>query len=457
MSKRTSAPRSIRKSSSSASRDKGSLVRSIASLRPLSWCVAFLVAYSIAVAQDAERTNSADTRARVRRLLDEAGAGSSANSDGTIRVEGGNSLSYPDRSILLEFLGDVRRNTIESLGGSEMFGGGGVPFFILRAVEPEGGGNSGSKAEIKYPFFRFLPSRMTPQARRLSVTLDVANPTNGLDARALAAHVVDCFLGAAVAGHAGVAETSSRVAAAELAWNRPPQWFSSGLARSFETEVRQSDFDRIRSEWARAAYPPLVHLAARDSSFAEADEALAAELVSWWISFPDLKARWKKLCERLAAGQPWTPELFIETALGDRSGDIAADRAWDLWFVSRRRAVLSPGATTRAKIVRTLAMMHLVPGRDGVPADFATSPQPLVRILDDEARPWAAAVARKKLDALVRESVGRGDDFRTASATLAEILARIADNRSPGRNAAQRIIDALDAMAESATVVYPFS
>lgn len=376
----------------------------------------------------------------MREILYRAQAETSASSDGSIVVDGGGALQYPERSVLLELLGDVRARVAAALGPAFFPASSRLKVVLRASID-------GTDPETRHAFVAppgFDAFRGDGGEGGIAVTLAVRNPEDGLDARVLVARAVEGLLGAAVVADGG----SARNRAPNSAF-RIPRWFSAGLARTFDLAARQEDFDKVRAGWARGMIPPVRHLATVDSAFAEADEALAAELVSWWLSFPDAAARWEALRGRIAAGEPWTPKLFFETA--SRDGDeMEADRNWDAWLISRRRTILSPGVTTRAAVARALSILVLRPGLDGVPEDFAASPQPLVRLLEKEARPWRAAVAGRKAQLLARESIGRGDAFRNAAAEIAEVLGRLAEGKAPGKRDAVRLESAMDALSRSA-------
>lgn len=388
---------------------------------------------------DAADGGDGGVRARVRRLLEESGGFSNANSAGTFRVGGAGFSEYADRSVLLEFMGDVRLRVEASLPGLFPENCDAAVSLFASSPAAEGGAQEG----VAYVA---APSFSAPVRRGAGffagARIDVENPGGGLDARAVAGRVVEALLGAAVA-------TDAASARAPRPPRPPARWFAAGLARTFDSAARQADYDATRGAWSRARLPPVSHLAGADSPWPDADPALAAELVSWWLSFPDPAGRWAALRGRLASGEPWTADLFFATGPGPDAA--AADKDWDAWLVSRRRMVLTPGVTTRAHVVRALAALDLVPGEDGVPADFADRPQPLARLFEPSARDWAPAAASAKLAELARLSAGRGDAFRAASQRLSALLARVAARRRLPPGAAAEAAAALAALAESAT------
>ena len=384
---------------------------------------------------DVESGPSAESvRRKVRELLWAAESETTSDSSGSTRIDGNGILGYAERSVLKDFLSDVRGRVEAALPS---FCPGASPVLCV-SVFTNAACADGAPAFVRPPVFRRAAGR---DGARTDIALAVENPGNGLDARKLAERAVDGLLGAAVAA---AAPGGPPAAAA----NRPPPWFAAGLARTFDVAARQTDYDSTRASWSHASLPPVSALVSADSPFPSADPALAAELVSWWLSFPGKKERWAEMRGRLAAGEAWGPALFFATGPG---GDAqAADRDWDSWLVARRRLVLSPGTTTRAHVVRALAAMNLVPGADGVPADLGGGPRPLADIFGPSASSWAQAAAAAKLETLARLSAGRGDGFRAAAGTLSGLLAPVAAGRRAPDGAAETARAALAALAGSA-------
>ena len=379
-------------------------------------------------------------RRAARELAREADAGVNSSSDGALRVEGNGALDYPARSELLEFLGTVRAKTEAALPGA--FPPGSGPMLVVSAVT-NGEAAAGTVAAVR----RAAVSRPVPRDGALSVPvrIKIGNPAGEIDARALAARAVEGLLCASVAAAAEFLPPGSAAGRPVP----PPRWFASGLARHFDASSRQDGYDSTRANWARARLPPVGNLASADSPFPDADDALAAELVAWWLSFPDRASRWALLRGRLAAGEPWTAQLFFETSLGPGS-PLDADRDWDSWLVSRRRRVLTPGTTTRSHVVHALSSLALVPGEGGVPADFPEPSAPVLRLFDPDTQAWAPRAAAVRIETLGRLSAGRGDEFREAAQKLSAALAAVASGRRFGPGAKENASAALAALAGSA-------
>ena len=181
-----------------------------------------------------------------------------------------------------------------------------------------------------------------------------------------------------------------------------------------------------------------------------ADPAVAAQLVAFWLSFPDPGRRLRTLCLRLAHGVPWSPELFFSTSVGDAS-PLAGDRAFDAWLYARTARILSVGVTTPSLVARTRVRMQIFPGRDGVPADWADAPQPLERLLEPDSAPWAPAVARELRAWILRQAAGRGDAYREAARLYAEFFSDVLAGGRRLRGASDRLSDARAALDASAT------
>ena len=383
-------------------------------------------------------------RAAVERLRSEVES-ETANADRSVRVVGP-ALTFSERSVLLGFTEDLRAALEQQLGARGVRGPltsavafrGPAYHLLVHAVEDPEGTNRVASISLALHPLRNEAALRTPPAR-----LTIFNPENALDPHDFAAHVVDALLRLKVLYAAPPAAPGAPAPAP------PPPWFAAGLARLQDASVRQPDFDAVRAQWFDAALPPLREMVGRDAPFPSADSAVAAQLAAFWLSFPDVPARFASLAARLGAGEPWSAALFLSTAVGT-ADERAGDRAFDAWLWDRDVHILTPGATTPRLVARTLVAMQLFPGQDGVPADWADRPQPLERLLEPEAAPWAAETAALLRARILRLSAGRGDAFREAAGLYAAALQDAAAGGRRARGAAARFEAARAAMTAAA-------
>ena len=350
---------------------------------------------------------------RVARLA--MGIGTNAvlrSGDGAIRILAPD-LSPADRAVLLDFAIDLRDALEAKLGvrGAPPDEARHATFrtddcrLMISCVADPAGTNAPARIETR------LDPHRAGRNWQIPLVATVSNPENGLDPHDLAVRIVRGWIDLKVLTPAWAAADAGRPAG-----HGPtpfPAWFAAGLARSLDPATRQEDFDRVRDALFRGRVPPLPALLAADAPAPAADPALAAQLVEFWLSFPDAPRRFGELCRALSEGRPWGAEPFLATSL--RKADaFGADADFAAWMERRSSRILSPGETTGSLVSRTLAEMQLFPGRDGVPADFADAPQPLERLLEPEAREWAPAAARALKHAALRRAIGRGDAYRAA-------------------------------------------
>ena len=413
--------------------------------RLLSASAVFALFVSAAASAAEQPVSGADAaeRAKIEKLrrLAAQGAAETANA-GRTTVVTGEILPFADRTVLLGFVDDLRTALEGQLGargaGAEdaaavSFRGPGFRV-LVRASEDLGG--PGIPASVRTS----LHPRRDASSVLPAAVVDVFNPADGLDSREFAENVVDAFL-------------RLKILYSAVPGGAPPKplprWFSAGLSRLLDASVRQKDFDETRDLWFRAGLPVLPQMLAEDAPFPSAEPALAAQLAAFWLSFPEPAARFRELCRLLGSGVPWSAGLFLSTSAGP-SDPLAGDRAFDAWMWGRVRHVLTPGDTTPELVSRTLVAMQLVPGRDGVPADFADRPQPLERLLEPENAAWAPAAATALRVKALRLAAGRGDAYRAAVEEFAAILADLAAGGRRARRAAGRLPAARDALTRSA-------
>lgn len=366
---------------------------------------------------------------RIRRLALQGGAdGSLPSSDGTIRVSG-TALVPADRAALLGFVSDLRDALEAKLGarGAAPEDAAAASFrtydyrILLRALPDPADSNAPARVEIR------LDPRHEGRESHFPAVVTLYNPANGLDSHLLGDRLVAGLLDLAVLSRAwDAADAAGGTGTARPVPFAP--WFAAGLARSLDPATRQDDFDRVRDALSSGRLPPLPSLLAADAPAPNADPALASQLVEFWLSFPGRPRRFGELRDALAAGRPWTAELFLGTSLRKTDAAAAAERFAE-WTKQRSRLVLSPGETTDSLVDRTFAAMRLVPGKGGVPEGIADGPMPLEKLLEPDAREWAPDAARHLKAEVLRGAIGRGDAYREACGLFAAFFDEAAKPR----------------------------
>ena len=386
-----------------------------------------------------------------RRFLDDDSRLYNADRSTTVEAP---SLGHADRSTLLGFVDDLRTALETELGarGAPQAVAPAVSFrgaqnhVVLRVAPPAEPGPEGVPSTPPRVETRVLPYPVGPNSgtARFFLLATIEGDVAALDSRALAFRLVDGLLRLTIASLSGEAGNAPRPVP-------PPAWFSRGLAELLDPAGRQADYDAVRDLWFSAGLPPLPALLSPDDPHADSDPAIAAQIVAFWLSYPDVPSRFRDLAAALAGGTPWSAALFLRTSVGDGTDPFAADRAFDAWLYGRVRRILSLGATTPELVARTLVALQLHPGRDGVPADFADAPQPLERLLEPGSRKWAPAAASALRAYVLRQAAGRGDAFRAAAGQFADVLGDIAARGARAPRAAERLSAAREAMTSSAT------
>lgn len=365
---------------------------------------------------------SNEATARIQRILGET-EGTVRLPDWSIRVAG-KDYSFVDKNALLRFLSDLRDEAEARLGARDAPWDDAPPvsfrtdaFGILLRLVPGPDGTNGP-ARVR--------SRLDPHRAghdwQPALVVTVENPA-ALDPPELRETVVKGLFDLAV-----LTEAWRRADASGKAPDRQPHpvapWFAAGFSRVLEPAMRQDDADAALAAAVRNRLPPLSVLLATLGDGPAARPVLAAQLVDFWLSFPGPGRRFFDLRDRLAGGEEWSAALFLETGCG--LAGSAADEAFASWIESREGHVLAPGRTSRGRVAWTLEAMQLFPGRDGVPAGFAESPQPLERLLEPDCREWAPAAALALGARFSRAAIGRGDDYRAACGVLVDFFAEAA-------------------------------
>lgn len=415
--------------------------------RPL--LLLYLGAAGLASAQELPPLNPAsegltpERIAEIRRIFQVESE--TTSSDQSIRIVG-DCISYPDKSTLLSFTEDVRaalERTLRAPSAKTTDDSRAVTFrgpqfrILIRGSlsEPDAISN-GAPASVRSR----LASNRTGTETRPGLTLLLTNPGPQLDPHELSEHIVDGLIRLKILS----------MSAPDQRPTPPPAWFTRGITRTFDPQGRQPDYDHVRSLYFAGKLPPAGYLTGTSPALVLAEPAIATELLSFWLSYPDVPGRFRTLCQRLAAGDAWTPALFFETCMGVRD-PVLADRAFDAWMADRTSNVLSLGLTTPEFARRTAVRLQLFPGRNGVPAELGDSPLPMETLLEPAAAAWAPEAARHLRAEALRAAAGRGDAFREACETIADILKKIEAGRPP-RNAARLLGIAREQILNSANV-----
>ncbi|MGN0844219.1 MAG: hypothetical protein ACI4QT_03250 [Kiritimatiellia bacterium] len=367
-----------------------------------------------------------------------------SNSDQSICVAG-DCIPYPDKTVLLNFTEDVRsvlERTLRAPAAKTVPDSQAVTFhgpqFKIRLYGRLSSPDAATNGSPSHIATKLTPYRIGHE-NLATLTLTITNPGERLSPHELSYRLVDGLVRLKVLSYATPAKRSSP----------PASWFTLGLTRSFDPQGRQPDYDAVRTLYFAGRLPPLASLVGENPAVTLANPELTTELAIFWLSFPDVPARFRTLCTRLGQGEPWSADLFLETSIGSTDRQ-KADRLFDLRMARRAADVLSLGVTTPEYAKRTAIALQLFPGKYGVPADFADTPQPLELLLEPETAKWAPQTARLLRAEALRAAAGRGDKFREAAEAIAEVLHGISIGKPP-KNAARILQLAREQMLNSAT------
>ncbi|NLB69322.1 MAG: hypothetical protein GX804_06535 [Lentisphaerae bacterium] len=331
------------------------------------------------------------------------------SSTGSVSISG-ECLDARDKLLYLRFVDDVR-GRLERLTGSSFSGEN-----YVVSIHAEVSEKTESVSTIHKSF---QPSPKNAKGRP-TIIIGLINPDQ-LDPRELAAELCDGFICMKVI----VASTNNRI------MHRPARWFANGLAQYLEEAARQDDAEDVISMWFGGQLEPVWRLGREFSPYASTDRRIAAQLAAYWLSFPDRKERIDRLCNELASGEKWTPELFLKTSSG--IGDIfEADKDFDVWLLGRRESVLTPGVARKELLIRTWRRMLLNPGEEGVPADVPAASS-LLLLLTRIEEDWVQVCAKSKMEWIMKVAAGRDAAFQESAGAYRDFLEPLAMNNARGR------------------------
>ena len=262
-----------------------------------------------------------------------------------------------------------------------------------------------------------------------------------------------------------------------------PKWFGTGCARLLDQSARQDDAESAIARLDAGNLPPVAELLAMNGSAAEADPALAAQLVAWLLDSSPRYARFQALRKAVVGDNGtghWTPAAVFAVA-AETDDPVEADAVWRRWLSDRRWAILTPGSSHPAFLRRLRGLLALMPPSppspvvaDGAESETATNPEageagevppelavqpdvlsripraafeenggtilPEALVLHSDAD-WAPHAAMAMSGRLLRVAAGHGDDVLAAARAYGEFFEAVRA-RKPRGDLARLLLDA---------------
>lgn len=217
-----------------------------------------------------------------------------------------------------------------------------------------------------------------------------------------------------------------------------PLWLAEGMAQYIDPNLRGPNMVDVIGRWEKGKLASVADFLAADGKVrmsavgdeAELDTSMSAVLVNWLHTRPGRKERFRKIIERLDAGEKidvrWLAGNMAKT---ESAGQL--EEAWDYWLHGRRRVVYTPGTATSEAIGMFKAGLLLYPGNCGIPltVDFggAAGFRDLVARRDEE---WVPGFCRTKIRTIRLSVAGRGEEFGVVAGLFCEFLETLGEKKS---------------------------
>ena len=414
------------------------------------------------------------------------------SADGLVSVTTPVEISGADALTLIRFVGDVRRRLSQLLGTPLDDEAYSLQLLVSHVAD---GGSPGVDCWT-------LMGRPPPILRACVTGLD------GVDPREVAAALCRGFLRV----------NAMKANWLDSEWAKPdktlpdnpdrfrhlpyPKWFGTGCARLLDVSARQDDAESALARLEAGNLPPVAELLSMKGSAADADPALAAQLVAWVLDDTPRAVRFRELRQAIIddVHGVWTPAAVLAIAAGTDDA-AAADAAWRQWLADRRWAILTPGSSHPAFVKRLRGLLALAPPPEKpadetakapdapdassitsttehtestessaedasgtMPPELAVQPDILARIpraafeenggtilpealvLHSDAD-WAPHAAMAMSGRLLRAAAGHGDDVLAAAKAYGEFFEAV-KAREPRGDLARRLLDA-DALLQA--------
>ena len=306
----------------------------------LPFSIAVAVALVFSVAASAQEPPAPLTLEAVREKL--AGTRTARSADGLTTVAVPAALSGSDALTLCRFAGDVRAR-LSTLIDVPLDGEDYATDIIVRDL-PDGG-EPFVACSVAESGLRRIRVVIVGVDKVQPVSVTVALCGGFLRANAIAA---------------GWGRRNGEFALVDGGTAPYPAWMRLGAARLLDQSARQDDAERAIARLERGDIPPIATLLAAEGSPADADPALAAQLVAWLLDDSPRNVRFRAVRDCALKSGAWDPAAAFALA-AETEDPAAADAAWRAWLDRRKWSILTPGSSHPAFVRRLRGLLELYP------------------------------------------------------------------------------------------------
>ena len=231
-----------------------------------------------------------------------------------------------------------------------------------------------------------------------------------------------------------------------------PKWFIKGLAKQIDFSSRQKDINNVLYMWSNGYIPSIDKLITENAHLPMSNTAVASAVVAFWLDCGKPKERMATLFKKLANGEKWSPELYIETTRSNVSSQ-ELNRGFDYWLLEQRFKVFQVGASSENLANRIITHLMFIPGSGIVPETAGPKwvAQPPAELSKFKKEPWAKKLAERKKRFLVVASTGRNDEFRAAASDLIAFYQAIIDGKASEEELRKKCHEAEDKLYAAIT------
>ena len=231
-----------------------------------------------------------------------------------------------------------------------------------------------------------------------------------------------------------------------------PKWFIKGLAKQIDFSSRQKDINNVLYMWSNGYIPSIDKLITENANLPMSNTAIASAIVAFWLDCGKPKERMATLFKKLANGEKWSPELYIETTRSNVSFQ-ELNRGFDYWLLEQRFKVFQVGASSENLANRIITHLMFIPGSGIVPETAGPKwvAQPPAELSKFKNEPWAKKLAERKKRFLVVASTGRNDEFRAAASDLIAFYQAIIDGKASEEELRKKCYEAEDKLYAAIT------
>jgi hypothetical protein len=210
-----------------------------------------------------------------------------------------------------------------------------------------------------------------------------------------------------------------------------PLWLSIGISENLYPALKAHNCGMVLNRWHAGELATISEIVkAQVEEDAKPDGVVCGAFLTWLLSVPDKEACFRKMLDRIAAGEKISIEWFLPF-FPDCGTMSELDERWDDWVLRQKRTIYDPGRITASFIDQVESELVLYPGDFGIPLTTNLGERiELHDLMSRREEAWIPSVARSKSMSLRVLSAGRGKEIQDVIESYARFFDELEKKRT---------------------------